>query len=90
MSDFLPTTRRRMHQCPGCEAVLDDFTGVTPDSLPTEGAVSVCLYCAHVAIFTGDSLKTRSLTLEEMEEIADNPYLRKALSVVNSWRKRGD
>ena len=90
MSASLPKMTLGQNQCLRCGVVLDDFAAVTPDSLPTEGAISVCLYCAHVAIFTGDSLKTRSLTLEEMEEIADNPYLRKALSVVNSWRKRGN
>lgn len=50
--------------------------------LPNDGDVSVCLYCGHVAIFTGQGVEIREPTDEEREYIESNAEVQAAVALV--------
>ena len=69
--------------CPWCHAFIDGATPTSGDESesPISGDITVCLYCAHVAIFNGD-LTMRKLTPEENEMWATDDRLWNTVSVV--------
>ena len=55
--------------CPNCNAVLDRHeTRDEKNTLPADGDLSVCLYCATVSIF--DDGKLRQATRDDIEKLA--------------------
>ena len=47
-----------------CASNLDD-----PSSVPSEGDISLCIKCAGFSVFTGESIKVRKPTEDELREI---------------------
>lgn len=77
----------RPRRCPGCRAVVDAATAIDgSDAVPSAGDVTVCLYCARVLIFTIDGL--RFPTLPELEQLAENEDLVRAVAVVTMFSRR--
>jgi len=52
--------------CPSCGAPNDGASH--PDGKPSEGDLSICMYCGHLAIFRAD-LRLRDPTVAELEII---------------------
>lgn len=59
--------------CVECGNRNDDFTAINNDTKPHVGAISICVYCGHVAVFTGDGLTLRELTSDERPEVMADP-----------------
>lgn len=57
--------------CPHCKKALDGFTHLFGEASPSDGDVSVCLYCAEIVEFTVDDngLKLVPLTEETTGEL---------------------
>ncbi len=63
-------------RCHNCGTLNDDATDINnPDARPTEGDVSVCFYCAALALFTGDGYGTRAPTEEERLALLADPLV---------------
>jgi hypothetical protein len=76
-------------RCPHCRTVADDYTPFdTADPVPTEGAVSLCVYCLGLSIFTGEGLDKRKPTEAELIEIMADPQVIKAIRVLEAWPDR--
>lgn len=63
--------------CPSCGKLLDGATQLVSDdgaTSPTSGDVTICLYCANVAVFA-DDLTLRKPTPVEDKEFTRNPRL---------------
>lgn len=54
--------------CPNCDNKMDSSSALVEDNIPTEGDVSICIRCAHIAIFDKD-LQLKEPTLEEKQEL---------------------
>ena len=57
--------------CPGCDTVVDGATYVGDDSSitgPSDGDISICLYCQEASIYTGGVTSLRLATIEEMRQ----------------------
>jgi hypothetical protein len=75
--------------CPTCGRVNDATTRAAagrPD--PRRGDVSVCLYCAGVAIFTGHALDVRPLEPGETHAVLSDPNVRAARAAAAVARRR--
>lgn len=62
--------------CPGCAMPNDgQYNPDDPTDVPTDGDLSICLYCGHLAMFTGQdaSLGLRPITDEEREMAMTDP-----------------
>ena len=62
--------------CPGCEIPNDgQFNPGDPTDVPTDGDLSICIYCGHLAVFTGqdDTIGLRPITDEERESALTDP-----------------
>jgi hypothetical protein len=72
-------------KCWNCGSLNDAATGIGENDpgLPSEGAVSICAYCAAVSVFT-DSTNMRKPTRVEMEEFAEDKTILAAVSAVLS------
>ena len=68
--------------CVECGERNDDFTAINTDAKPSEGAISICAYCGHVAMFTGDGLVLRELTTYEHAEVMADPEVIEAVRSV--------
>jgi hypothetical protein len=71
--------------CPSCGYVTDATTGLfdlAPDATPTDGAVSVCIRCGTIGVFTGAGLEVRRATAEEKGEMLADPRVRAAVAAV--------
>lgn len=58
--------------CPACGYPVPLTTGIGPDMegvVPHDGAVSICIACGAIAIFTADGAALRAATPEEKAEI---------------------
>lgn len=75
-----------MAACPYCRRDNDLVTGVgdARGTTPHEGAVSVCIVCAGVGIFTGEGYEVRPPTAEELREVMADPEIREAIAFVAS------
>lgn len=63
-------------RCFDCNEKLDGFTATDDDApIPEAGAVSVCLYCGAVAIFTGNGLERREPTDDERSALDVHPQI---------------
>jgi hypothetical protein len=72
--------------CWHCDHMLDAASPVEGQAVPSEGAVSLCLYCGAVAIFEED-LKLRAPTEEELDEIVKEREFRKTFAEF-SWHRQ--
>lgn len=63
--------------CLGCGTDLGGASSVNTDDPPAEGAVSICAYCGHIAIFTGDGCELREPTDDERTRMELEPEVRK-------------
>jgi hypothetical protein len=68
-------------KCLNCGQELDGAASLETDNAPRSGDLSVCIYCAHVAMFIeGGNL--RELTDEERKEaFADNRITRMIMDI---------
>lgn len=73
-------------RCAGCGIALTGHTpAATDDGPPAPGAVSLCRYCGHVALFDeGGGL--REPTLAERAELLADPAVRAARRALDSTR----
>ena len=59
---------------------------------PQKGDVTVCLYCSHLMIFTGDAATVRDPTDAEMDDIMSDPDVVTLLEAMakgrSLWRRR--
>jgi len=53
---------------------------------PTDGDVSVCLYCAAISLFTGNGRHTRRPTDEERTDLLADPDVSRAAGGVLLYR----
>lgn len=82
MSERLPVSI-----CWHCDMALDAATDPEDEqSVPTEGAVSICLYCGAVGIF-GPELALRPPTEAELDELANDRELRQKYTQF-SWARQ--
>lgn len=77
--------------CPACGSPNDGQTNPKEEeSVPSDGDLSICLYCGHPAVFVadGDGLAYRELTDEEREEFERNEEVQWLLAVREMVMKR--
>lgn len=75
--------------CPYCGTSLDGAMNVDGPNAPDPGDVTVCLYCAGLAVFT-DNLGLRFPTDAELERWTVNPDVTRVRSaVLEVIRRRG-
>lgn len=72
--------------CRNCLASLNDATGLDHRS-PTPGSISVCWFCATVAIYA-DDLTLRRPNDEELEQLLRNRAVVAAILVVLEARAK--
>jgi hypothetical protein len=72
-------------QCADCGVRNDAYCGANTAERPTAGAISICAYCAHLAMFTGDGLQVRELTDDELADIEADPEVHAAQMRVRSF-----
>ena len=63
--------RLKKDKCLACGTVIDCASGVTTESKPKPGDITICLYCGHLMAFDNE-LMVRTLTDAEMLEVAGN------------------
>jgi len=64
--------------CLSCGEPIPEATNLTGGGGPQEGDVSLCLYCGHVATFTGAGNEIRRATPAEVVSAALNPTVQAA------------
>lgn len=78
-----------MSLCPYCDHDNNAATSVdSPDSkiLPGKGDVSICLYCANIAVFTGDGFAVRRPTEAEHNFLMADEQIARAVALVEeTW-----
>lgn len=63
-------------RCFECNEVVDGFTATDAGkNTPSPGAVSVCVYCGAIAIFTGHGTERRQCTPEERADLDVHPQI---------------
>jgi len=67
--------------CPVCKEELDGATQVDGSDLPSAGDVSICIYCANIAVFC-DDLTLREPTSEEAVIFENDPALADAQKTI--------
>lgn len=71
--------------CLGCGKTLDAVTGITGNTLPDPGSVSICWYCACVAMYDtnpdGD-LYLRFPTADEQCDLDAEPLIQEAVAMI--------
>ena len=79
-------------RCLKCKEPFDGFTRFDGTGLvkeretPPEGAASVCIYCGHVAIFTGNGLEIRAATENELLALTFSRQLLTVVQVIRQLR----
>lgn len=78
--------RMAPHQCLKCRAINDAASGVVDrharnTKKPKPGDLSLCLYCAHLMVYT-DDLLFRELTKDEARHIMHDAKVQMALMAV--------
>lgn len=67
------------HPCLNCGKVLDAGRATDGEGgKPHPGAISICVYCHHVAAF-GDDLQLRELNDEEIVDLAGDDGFKRAM-----------
>ena len=76
------TSRYPQQACPSCGYKFDAATGLNGADRPSEGAVSICLACGSLGIFTYvlGQLTVRAATPAEHDELIGDPFIRRALA----------
>lgn len=69
-------------KCPLCHAALDGWTATEECEGPTDGDVSVCLYCAAMLVFTDGCTKFKPLPDTELAAHPAKAQLLKARAAV--------
>lgn len=77
------TTRTPAATCPECGYLFDAATGLGHARTPDEGAVSLCLACGALGIYTRvlGALTVRPTTPAEHDDLIADPRIRQALAV---------
>jgi hypothetical protein len=70
--------------CPTCGKTLDSAAGIGNPQLPNPGDVSICLYCANVAIFDIDDT-LRTPTAAEQAELDRDTSIQKVRATVRQY-----
>ena len=56
--------------CPSCGAKVDGFTGVEKDAQkPSDGDLSICMYCASIGKYADNLTQIRLITAEELTDL---------------------
>jgi hypothetical protein len=78
-----------MPLCPECHTDNDAATSFEmDDAIPSDGDVTVCLYCGALAIFTDETTLFRRPTAEERKELLANSDVVSAIRAVHDIQKR--
>lgn len=65
-------TELRGRRCLDCAALLDDETVLT-GPVPSDGDVSICLYCGCIAFYAANTERLRRPTAAEETQLAGDP-----------------
>lgn len=76
-------SRHPATKCPACGYLFDAATGLGDATEPNDGAVSICIACGALGIFTHalGQLTVRPATPDELDALRANPLIRQALAV---------
>lgn len=77
-------------ECPNCHVANDgQYNPDEPEMMPHEDALSLCISCGHLAVFTGtgETLSLRPITEEERAEAMEIPTVRYALAFIERKKK---
>jgi len=74
------------NDCPNCKKALDAAQHLSGDDRPSDGDLTVCLYCGHLMVF-GPNLSLRELTSDEMRDAAGNPEVLKAMMMIKDFNR---
>ena len=55
-------------RCPACQKTLDGATDVEGDSTPSDGDLTICVYCNMLCVFNAD-LTLRTMRLTEFDQL---------------------
>lgn len=83
------STRHVSTPCLSCGKPLDSSSMVGPNgetATPSEGDMTVCLYCRHLMTYNAD-LSLRNLTGEEIIEVAGEPILVSMIDLLGAYEK---
>lgn len=80
----MTTTRVPTVACAACTAPLSAATGLEDGTKPEAGALSICISCGNLAVFTHDG-SLRAPTAEEL----DDPELQEVLARIAFVRAVG-
>ena len=83
-SEFEVTTRQPASDCPVCRKKLDAASG---EGKPRPGDMTVCAYCAELAVF-GEDLELRVPNGDEVEEFYSNPAAARMQAVMRQIVER--
>jgi hypothetical protein len=73
-------------RCPECGKLNDAASGISNDTPPSPGNVAICFYCHHLAIY-GEDMKLRHPTDEEVVEIAGDPDIVHAMTMLGKFKQ---
>jgi hypothetical protein len=83
------TSHRHPPTCPTCGATMDASTDAYGTAAPGTGDVSVCFYCAGLAIYDGGGL--REVTASERAELLADDRVTQVVGAVLAYRAdKGD
>lgn len=74
--------------CPHCGVLVDDATPIDgPHRHPVPGAVSVCLYCAGLSIYTETGFRLPEG--QEWDDLLNDPDIQGVIEVMAAMRAEG-
>ena len=74
--------------CPKCNHKFELASSIDNNEriLPEEGSISICIGCGHLQVFKKD-LTLRSLTPLEVQELAEDERISKAVQLIKRMRR---
>jgi hypothetical protein len=83
-----------IRRCPQCNARIDDETGITGANAPYDGAISICMYCSGISVFTNSpytvgGLALRPATTDELDQCLRDPKIKQLLALIAQKRADG-
>lgn len=83
----MTTTRYAPVACLNCGHKLDTAMGTNNEEVPEPGAVSICIKCSHIMLFTNE-LGMRNPTEEELARIVSEDDVINALIALARMRRQ--
>jgi len=78
--------KMNLEKCPTCGEQLDAATPIDGEATPTEGDLSICLYCGEIMEFA-EGMKLVKADIESIVT-ADFIELQKAQKIVRAFKER--